>query len=79
MTRAFHMSPIPEFHYTLLYGERTVRSVANATRQDAIEFMRLAADVPLQVAVETMPLEEANRALRRLKHSEIQGAAVLVP
>ncbi|MCC6190290.1 MAG: zinc-dependent alcohol dehydrogenase family protein [Anaerolineales bacterium] len=76
---AIHMSLIPEFHYTLLYGERTVRSVANATRQDAIEFMRLAAVLPLHATVETMPLAEANRALQRLKRSEIQGAAVLVP
>jgi propanol-preferring alcohol dehydrogenase len=76
---AIHMSPIPEFNYNLLYGERTVRSVANATRQDAIEFMKLAAELPLTVATESLPLSEANRALERLKHSQIQGAAVLIP
>jgi propanol-preferring alcohol dehydrogenase len=76
---AIHMSPIPEFNYNLLYGERTVRSVANATRQDAIEFMGLAAEMPLAVSTETLPLAEANQALLRLKHSQLQGAAVLIP
>jgi propanol-preferring alcohol dehydrogenase len=76
---AIHMSPIPEINYNLLYGERTLRSVANATRRDAIEFMELAARLSLKVATETMPLAEANQALLRLKRSEIQGAAVLMP
>lgn len=75
---AIHMSPIPELDYNLLYGERTVRSVANATRQDAQEFMQLAAQIPVKTEVQTFPLEEANRALIMLKRSEIKGAAVLV-
>lgn len=76
---AIHLSPIPEMDYNLLYGERTVRSVANATRRDAGEFMKLAAQIPVQTEVEVFPLEAANEALRRLKHSELRGAAVLVP
>jgi propanol-preferring alcohol dehydrogenase len=76
---AIHMSPLPEMNYNLLYGERTVRSVANATRLDAAEFMALAAQARLAVDTEVLPLAEANRALLRLKHSEIRGAAVLVP
>jgi len=75
---AIHMSPIPEWDYNLLYGERTVRSVANATRQDAKEFMQLAAQIPVKTEVQAFPLEEANRVLLMLKRSEIKGAAVLV-
>lgn len=74
---AIHTSPIPEMDYNLLYGERTVRSVANATRRDAREFMALAAQVPIKTAIEVFPLEAANEVLRRLKHSELHGAAVL--
>jgi len=74
---AIHMSPIPELPYSLLYGERVVRSVANFTAQDAEAYLRLAAEVPVQTAVEVWPLAEANTALRRLKHSEVRGAAVL--
>jgi len=76
---AIHMRPIPEMDYNLLYGERTVRSVANATRRDAEEFMPLAAQIPVKTEVQTFPLEEANRALLMLKRSEIKGAAVLIP
>lgn len=76
---AIHLSAIPEMDYNLLYGERTVRSVSNATRQDAREFMTLAAQIPVRSAVEMFPLAEANEALRRLKRSEIRGAAVLIP
>jgi propanol-preferring alcohol dehydrogenase len=76
---AIHMSPIPEFNYNLLYDERTVRSVANATRQDAIEFMQLAAELPLTIAAEALPLAGANQALVRLKHSQLRAAAVLIP
>lgn len=74
---AIHMSPIPEMAYELLYGERTVRSVANATRQDAEELLRLAAEIPIHTEVEPSPLIEANRVLQRLKRGEIRGAAVL--
>ena len=74
---AIHMSPIPEMPYRLLYGERTVRSVANATRQDAVELLQLAAQIPIHTDVELYHLEEANAVLQRLKRREIQGAAVL--
>jgi propanol-preferring alcohol dehydrogenase len=76
---AIHMSPLPEMHYNLLYGERTLRSVANATRQDAAEFMRIAAEARISVETEVFPLERGNEALLKLKHSDIRGAAVLVP
>jgi propanol-preferring alcohol dehydrogenase len=74
---AIHMSPIPEMPYTLIYGERTVRSVANATRQDGIELLQLAAEIPIHTDVELYPLEDANAVLQRLKQAEVQGAAVL--
>lgn len=72
-----HSSPIPEFDYRLLYGERQLRSVTNATRQDAEELLALATQIPLQTEVEVFSLLEANQALRRLKRSQITGAAVL--
>ena len=72
------MSPIPEINYDkLLYHERIVRSVANSTRDDAREFLRLAAEIPVRTEVETFPLEQANRALQAMKHSKIHGAGVL--
>jgi propanol-preferring alcohol dehydrogenase len=74
---AIHMSPLPEMPYSLIYGERTVRSVANATRQDAADLLRLAAEIPIHTDVEVYPLDEANAVLQRLKRAEIQGAAVL--
>ncbi len=75
---AIHMSPIPELPYRLIYGERTLRSVANATYQDGLEFLELAAEIPLHATVSTYPLEEAALALDDLKHSRINGEAVLV-
>ncbi len=72
-----YMSPIPNMSYDLLYSERTVRSVANSTRQDARELLGLAGEIPIQTEVEAFRLEEANRALVRLKESRVQGAAVL--
>lgn len=74
---AIHMSPIPEMPYDLIYGERTVRSVTNLTRQDAEELLRLAASIPIRTDVELYPLQQANAVLQRLKESEIKGAAVL--
>lgn len=74
-----HMSPIPEFPYELLWGERVVRSVANLTRRDGEEFFRLAAAIPLAIAAEPVPLEQANEALDRLRSGRVRGAAVLVP
>jgi propanol-preferring alcohol dehydrogenase len=72
-----HMSPIPPFDYDLIWGERQMRSVANATRQDAEELLALAAAIPIRTEVETFPMTEAPAVLARLKRSEIQGAAVL--
>ena len=74
-----HMSPIPEMTYDLLWGERIVRSVANLTRQDAIEFLDLAPRVPVVTHTATMPLAEANEALARLRGGKLVGALVLVP
>ncbi len=74
---AIHTSPIPEMPYHLLWHERTIRSVANATRQDAEEFLPLAAQIPILTETQTFRLEEANQVLQRLKRSEISGAAVL--
>jgi propanol-preferring alcohol dehydrogenase len=73
-----HMSDIPAMPYEILWGERTLRSVANLTRQDATEFLTLAAHVPLKMHVETHPLAEANTALDRLRSGALTGAAVLV-
>jgi len=73
------MTPIPELDYDrLLYWERVVRSVANFTRQDAAEFLQLAAEVPVRTTVQTFPLEAANEALLALKEGRINGAGVLV-
>ena len=73
------MSDLPGFPYSLLYHERTVRSVANATRADARELLELAARVPITTSVEVLPLTEANEALARVKHSRVTGALVLRP
>jgi propanol-preferring alcohol dehydrogenase len=73
------MTPIPELDYDrLLYWERTVRSVANFTRQDAQELLRIAAEVPIQSTVRTFALAQANEALLALKRSDIDGSGVLV-
>jgi propanol-preferring alcohol dehydrogenase len=74
-----HMSDIPSFPYKLLWGERIVRSVANLTRQDAREFLALAAKVQINTHVERYGLADANRALANLRSGNVQGAAVLVP
>jgi propanol-preferring alcohol dehydrogenase len=74
-----HMSDIPSFPYHLLWGERTVRSVANLTRRDGEEFLALAPQVPIRTEIETFPLTEANEALARLRSGRIRGAAVLLP
>ena len=72
-----HMSPIPSFDYDLLYQERVIRSVANNTRQDGEDFLRLAAEIPVRMHTKLFPLREANRALNALKSDAIEGAAVL--
>jgi propanol-preferring alcohol dehydrogenase len=72
-----HMSEIPAFSYDLLWGERTIRSVANLTRRDGIEFLALAARVPVHTVVETRPLEQANEALANLRAGAVQGSLAL--
>jgi propanol-preferring alcohol dehydrogenase len=76
---AIVLSNIPELPYSLLYGERTLRSVTNATRHDAAEFLRLAAEIPIRVTANAFPLQDANRVLQLLKDARIDGAAVLQP
>jgi propanol-preferring alcohol dehydrogenase len=72
-----HMSDIPSFPYELLWGERTLRSVANLTRRDGAEFLALASKVPVRTQVEEYALEQANEALERLRGGQVRGAAVL--
>ena len=73
-----HMSDIPAFPYEILWGEKIVRSVANLTRQDALQFMELASQARINTQVQQFPFREANRALNSLCEGKIQGAAVLV-
>ena len=72
-----HMSDIPSFPYSLLWGERVLRSVANLTRRDGDEFMAIAPVVPVRTHVERFPLERANEALARVRAGATGGAAVL--
>jgi propanol-preferring alcohol dehydrogenase len=72
-----HMSPIPSLPYALLWGERSLRSVANMTRRDAEELMALAAEARLRTEIQVFPLEAAPDALLDVKHDRIRGAAVL--
>jgi len=72
-----HMSRIPSFDYQLLYQERMIRSVANNTRKDGEDFLRIATEIPIRTHVQIFPLSEANRALNALKNDAIPGAAVL--
>ena len=72
-----HMTPIPSLEYSLVYNERTIRSVANSTRQDVRDLLELAGEIPITTDVETFPLDDANRALQLLKKSEFRGSGVL--
>jgi propanol-preferring alcohol dehydrogenase len=74
-----HMSDIPAFPYSILWGERQVMSVANLTRRDGEEFLALAPRVPVRTQIETLPLADANAALLRLREGRLNGAAVLIP
>ncbi|MGD0586282.1 MAG: zinc-dependent alcohol dehydrogenase family protein [Oryzomonas sp.] len=74
-----HMSDIPAFPYDILWGERSIVSVANLTRQDGEEFLKLAPQVPVRTEVEIFSLERANEALTALREGRIRGAGVLVP
>jgi propanol-preferring alcohol dehydrogenase len=73
-----HMSDIPSFPYHILWGERSIKSVANLTRRDGEEFLKLAATIPVKTVTENFSLEEANIAMDKLRHGQLQGAAVLV-
>lgn len=73
-----HMSTIPAFDYSLLWGERVIRSVANLTRQDATEFLILARTIPVVAETTVFPLADANIAISQLRAGSISGAAVLV-
>ncbi len=72
-----HMSPIPEFPYALLWGERQIVSVANLTRRDGTEFLELASRIPIRTPTESFELGEANIALDRLRRGALTGSAVL--
>jgi propanol-preferring alcohol dehydrogenase len=72
-----YMSPIPSFDYSLLYQERKIMSVANSTRRDGNDFLKLAGDIPVKTEIEIFSLGEANRGLQRLKSGKIRGAGVL--
>src|SRR5690606_29888461 len=72
-----HMSDIPSFPYDILWEERSVTSVANLTRRDGEEFLRIAPEVPVRSEVTTYPLERANEALHDLRTGSLTGAAVL--
>jgi propanol-preferring alcohol dehydrogenase len=74
-----HMSDIPTFPYSLLWQERCLRSVANLTREDGAEFMRVAGETRIEVETEVLPLVEANTALERLRSGQVHGTVVLVP
>ena len=74
-----HMSDIPAFPYRILWEERQIVSVANLTREDAVEFLALAPQAGVRTTTTTYPLEHANEALDDLRHGRFQGAAVLVP
>jgi alcohol dehydrogenase, propanol-preferring len=74
-----HMSDIPSFPYEIVWGERSLRSVANLTRRDGEEFMAIAPQVPVRTRATEYPLADANRALEEVRVGRVQGAAVLVP
>jgi propanol-preferring alcohol dehydrogenase len=73
------MSDIPRFPYADLWHERSICSVANLTRRDGEEFLKLAQEIPVRTRTQTFPLADANEALARLREGRLQGAAVLTP
>ena len=77
VSAGIHMSDIPAFPYEILWGERIVRSVANLTRRDGEEFLRIAPEVPVRTRITEYPLERANEALDDLRSGALEGAAVL--
>lgn len=74
---AIHLDRVPEFDYQKLWLERSLRSVANVTRDDVVEFLRLAAEIPITTQIDVYPLAEANQALRAVEDGTVAGAAVL--
>jgi alcohol dehydrogenase, propanol-preferring len=72
-----HMSDIPAFPYSMLWGERSIRSVANLTRRDGDELLAIAPKVPVRTHVEEFPLAQANEALSAIREGRVKGAAVL--
>ena len=77
ISAGIHMSDIPSFPYELLWGERSISSVANLTRQDGIDFMELVKTIPLRVSTTVFPLEQANEALAAIRNGALEGSAVL--
>lgn len=77
VSAGIHMTPIPEFPYSLIYGERTVTTAANATYEDGTELLKLAKKIPIHTEIELYDLVNANKALQDLKDSKFRGAAVL--
>ncbi|MBB5344685.1 zinc-dependent alcohol dehydrogenase family protein [Tunturibacter empetritectus] len=77
---AIHLDQMPAFDYDkLLWGERQIRSVANMTRQDALDFLQLAAEIGIRPQVQVFPLDRANDALQAIKHETSNGPCVIVP
>ena len=74
-----HMTDIPSFAYELLWHERTIRSVANLTRQDGYEFLALAQEIPVRTTITKYALEDAEQALDDLRAGRFEGTAVIVP
>jgi propanol-preferring alcohol dehydrogenase len=79
VVNAIHLDGIPAFSYDDLWWERSIRSVANVTRQDAREFIALAATIGIESEIETHPLADGNEAHRRIQDGAVEGAAVLIP
>lgn len=77
VSAGIYMSPVPGFEYELLYHEKRMSSVANATREDGESLLRLAAEIPIRATVEVFPLKKANQALLAMKSGAVRGAAVL--
>jgi propanol-preferring alcohol dehydrogenase len=74
-----HMSDIPSFEYSLLWGEREIKSVANLTREDGEAFFRMLENVHVATHVQTFALRDANAAIAAVREGKLSGAAVLVP
>lgn len=72
-----HMSDIPSFPYSILWGERSICSIANLTRKDGEEFLALAPKIPIKTEVNIYPLSKTNEALNDLRHGNFTGAAVI--